>query len=285
MGAAFDKAVTGQAAALGITLTAAATGFVDKGSDFGSDYVHLIKAPRIAVVGGAGTNTDSFGSAWHFFERQIGYPVSVLEASRLGSTPLQNFDLLVLPSGGYGSVWTDRTVQKLKDWIQEGGRVIALENAAELLGEKPDFEWEKKPEPKSARKTAAPTDTLKTYAQREREPLSEEVQGSIYRVTLDASHPLAFGCGGTYFSLLRNNTAYELLKKGWNAGYLKPDAYLAGHVGYKAKAKLQNSAIFGVQELGRGQVVYMAENPLFRAFWHNGKLVFGNAVFMAGQAQ
>ncbi len=285
MGAAFDKTVTEQAAALGITLTAAATGFVDKGSDFGSDYVHFIKAPRIAVVGGSGVSTDGFGSAWHFFERQLNYPVSVLDASRLGSTPLQNFDLLVLPSGSYSGVWNDRTVQKVKDWVQEGGRVIAVENAAEILGEKTDFEWEKKPDPKPAKKTAAPTDTLKTYAEREREPLTEEVQGSIYRVTLDASHPLAFGCGGTYFSLLRNNATYELLKKGWNAGYLKPNAYVAGHVGHKLKPKLQNSAIFGVQELGRGQVIYMAENPLFRAFWHSGKLLFGNAVFLVGQGQ
>jgi len=34
--------------------------------------------------------------------------------------------------------------------------------------------------------------------------------------------------------------------------------------------------------MGRGNVVYLADNPLFRAFWHNGKLLFGNAVFIVG---
>jgi len=28
-------------------------------------------------------------------------------------------------------------------------------------------------------------------------------------------------------------------------------------------------------------VVYMADNPLFRGFWENGKLFFANAIFMA----
>jgi hypothetical protein len=29
--------------------------------------------------------------------------------------------------------------------------------------------------------------------------------------------------------------------------------------------------------------VYMADDPLFRSFWENGKLLFCNAVFLVGQ--
>jgi hypothetical protein len=36
-----------------------------------------------------------------------------------------------------------------------------------------------------------------------------------------------------------------------------------------------------MEEYGRGQVVYMVDNPLFRGFWENGKLFFANAVFMS----
>jgi hypothetical protein len=35
--------------------------------------------------------------------------------------------------------------------------------------------------------------------------------------------------------------------------------------------------------MGRGSVVYMVDDPLFRSFWENGKLLFSNAVFMVGQ--
>jgi len=285
MGDAFDRIVAEQAKAFGVTLTPVATGFVDKGSDFGSDFVHFIKAPRIALVSGNTISIDGFSSAWHFFEQQIGYPVTVLDVSRLNVTPLQHFDVLILPSGSYSGVWNDRMTARLKDWIQEGGRVIALEYAAEVLGEKSDFEWNKKADEKATpRKVDSPSDTLKTYAQREREQLTGEVQGSVYRVTLDVTHPLAFGYEPTYYALLRNNSTFDLMKKDWNVGYLQSGAYVSGHVGNKIKSKLQNSAIFGVQEIGRGQVIYLAENPLFRAFWQQGKLLFGNALFMVGQA-
>jgi hypothetical protein len=57
---------------------------------------------------------------------------------------------------------------------------------------------------------------------------------------------------------------------------------VAGFVGNDAKKKLENTLHFGVQDLGRGQVVYFVNNPLFRGFWYNGKLLFANALFMVG---
>ncbi len=285
MGDAFDKTVTEQAQAMGVTLTPVGTGFVEKGFDFGSDYQHFIRAPRIAVVAGSGIATDGVSSTWHFFERQINYPVTLLDPSRLASVPLSKFDVLIFPSGSYGNVLNDRMVAKLKEWIQDGGKVIALENAAEDLGEKQGFEWKVKPDGKpTPKKVGSPSDTLKTYGQRDRDYITQDIQGSIYQVTLDVTHPLAFGYDKTYYALLRNGTPYELMKDGWNVGYLPANGHLSGHVGYKTKAKLQNSAVLGVQEMGRGQIVYMAENPVFRAFWHSGKLMFGNAIFLVGQA-
>jgi hypothetical protein len=46
---------------------------------------------------------------------------------------------------------------------------------------------------------------------------------------------------------------------------------------------LEDGLVFGVQDLGKGELVYLADDPLFRSFWENGKLLFCNAVFMVGQ--
>jgi hypothetical protein len=32
--------------------------------------------------------------------------------------------------------------------------------------------------------------------------------------------------------------------------------------------------------MGGGNVIYFAEDPLFRSFWENGRLLFSNAVFL-----
>jgi hypothetical protein len=34
-----------------------------------------------------------------------------------------------------------------------------------------------------------------------------------------------------------------------------------------------------VQDMGRGTVIYLTDNLLFRSFWENGKLMLCNAVF------
>ncbi len=73
------------------------------------------------------------------------------------------------------------------------------------------------------------------------------------------------------------------MKEGWNVGVLKKNSYIAGFAGYKAKNRLKDALIFGVEEMGNGQIVYMADNPLFRLFWENGKLLFCNAVFLVGE--
>jgi hypothetical protein len=105
----------------------------------------------------------------------------------------------------------------------------------------------------------------------------------VYRVSLDNTHPLAFGYGATYFALIQHVINYPFLAQGWNVGVLKKDIYTSGFVGARVRHKMQDSLVLGHQQLGRGHVVYFADNPLFRAFWHNGKLLFGNAVFLVGQ--
>ncbi|MBT8263827.1 MAG: zinc carboxypeptidase, partial [Muriicola sp.] len=61
-------------------LTPAATGFVDKGKDFGSSYVGMIPKVKVGVLSGDPTSTLRFGEIWHFFEQQLHYPLTVLDA-------------------------------------------------------------------------------------------------------------------------------------------------------------------------------------------------------------
>jgi len=64
---------------------------------------------------------------------------------------------------------------------------------------------------------------------------------------------------------------------------VKKDGYVSGFVGQKSKDKIKDGMLIGVQPLGRGNVVYFVDDPIFRSFWENGKLLFSNAVFMVGQ--
>ena len=76
---------------------------------------------------------------------------------------------------------------------------------------------------------------------------------------------------------------YEFMKGGWNVGVIKKDEAVAGFVGNKLKDRLKDGLLFGVQQIGRGTVTYLADNIMFRSFWENGKLMMCNAVFFVGQ--
>lgn len=288
LGDRLDQVVQAQAEKFGASVTPVSTGFVTTGSDFGSVNIRFIKAPKVALLAGEGISSSAFGEVWHYFEQQIGYPVTVVRQDYLSTIPLHEFDVLILPAGSsttsYTKMLSDR-LSSIKDWVRNGGKLIAMENAASYLAGKTDFALKKKSAPATSNKAeslANPYDTLKVYGNRERETVNQEVLGSVYRVWLDQTHPLAFGYGDTYFALLREATGFEFLKNGWNVGILKKDGYISGYVGRKAKKDLEDALVFGTQDLGKGQVIYLADSPLFRGFWHSGKLLFGNAVFLVG---
>jgi hypothetical protein len=287
LGEHFDALVLAEAAKANIVATPVTTGFVSKGSDFGSDFVMQLKAPRIGALVGDATAPPAAGEVWHYFDQELNYPVTILNSGDFNANALSKLDVLVLPDGfGYGRLMTDKNLTVLKDWIRAGGKLIALEAAADALAGKADFELKEKddkPEKdKADSKKKSATDSLKTYAERERVAVSDETPGSIYRLSLDTTHPLAFGLGKNYYALVQETHNFDLLKDGWNVGYLKADNYMAGFAGRNAKEKLKQTLSLGVQQLGRGQVVYLADDPLFRGFWYAGKLLFGNAVFMVG---
>ncbi len=278
----FDKIVRAEAEKLQVNLYTSSTGMVAKGSDFGSDNVSYLKTPKVAILSGDGVSSTSFGATWHFFDKQLDYPATILGESYFGSTDLSKFDVLVLTDGSYSKILDEKNLGKLKDWVRAGGKLIAIQGAVNGLAGKDGFDIKHKEEDKDKKKEED-KDKLKIYANSERESISEETPGSIYKLTMDNTNPLAFGYNKNYFSLVLESSDYQYLNSGWNVGVIKDSkSPIAGFAGSKAQEKLKNSLIFGTQDSGKGQVVYLVNDPLFRGFWQNGKLLFGNAVFVVG---
>ncbi|WP_092768489.1 M14 family metallopeptidase [Hymenobacter actinosclerus] len=285
LGARLDQLVRAQADSAGVLVQAVQSGLSTTGGDLGSRSVRPLKMPNVAVLAGPGVDATAFGEVWHFFEQQVGYPVTVLGTDYFGSVPLSKFDVLILPDGRYDDVLNEKTLASVKTWVRAGGHLIALEGASRFLAGQKDLLLKTKPSADSTATAAArkkdPYTALRRYADAERESIGERVQGSVFRVQLDNTHPLAFGYGNTYFALLREVPNYKFLPEGgWNVGVLKKDSYAAGFAGRRTRLGLTDTFVLGTQDLGRGQIVYLADNPLFRAFWQGGKLLFGNAVFI-----
>jgi hypothetical protein len=117
------------------------------------------------------------------------------------------------------------------------------------------------------------------YSATEREELSGLITGAIYKCDLLAkSSPLTFGYDG-YYSLRQSASNFSL-KNGKSILSLPANAeQVAGFVGAKAKENQGEAMILGVENYGKGELIYFCDNPLFRGFWENGKLLVANALY------
>lgn len=280
LGAEFDQIVKDEAGLLNRIVTPVATGFVDSGKDFGSSSVRYIETPKVALLSGEGTSSNMVGHIWNYFDQQINYPVNLIDVDDIRSVDWDDYHVLILPDT-YGGTVGSTHLDAIKEWVSGGGTLIALGGANNTLADKDGFSLKRKTS-ESEDENDDPNAKLKSYADASRERAQYSNPGSVYEITMDTSHPLAFGYEEEYMSLKLGSTAYEYLDSGWNVGAAKEDAHRSGFTGSKARESLENTLTFGVQNMGRGHVVYMVDNPLFRGFWHNGKLLFGNAVFFVG---
>ncbi len=258
-------------------ITPVNSGFMEKGFDFGSDKVQLLKKPKIAMVVHDQTDENKVGEVWHLFDRQLDYPLTLIDKS-FSSIDFNKYDVVILPSGYYSTLSDKNANTDLKSWIKKGGVLIAMDYAVKQLA---DGEWgieEKKDDEDSSKDDYS---LIKKYADREREAISDYSPGSIYKVQIDNTHPLGYGYPEYYYTLKLNPSLFNFLKDGWNVGYIKKDSRVAGFVGNRLTKKINDILIFGEQPYGRGKIIYLAEDPLFRSFWENGKLIFANAVFFS----
>jgi len=283
----FDKIVREVSQKVEQEITAVQSGFVTSGNDFGSDKMTFITKPKIAVLSGEKTFPNSFGQVWYYFEQDLGYLVSLIDANDLKRIALDDYNLLILPEGRYG--FNDATLEKLNNWISGGGRLIAIGSANRSLEDKKGFnltKFAKKTEKTDAEKAEEEEALGKrkaAYHDRERSFIPESIPGAIYKIKMDNTHPLGFGMPDYYFSLKTSSRRYDLLKNTWNVGYIDEHPLIEDFVGYRLRERLKNSLVFAVQNKGRGSVTYLIDNPLYRAFWVEGKFLFGNAVFFVGQ--
>ncbi|MEO7766628.1 MAG: zinc carboxypeptidase, partial [Ferruginibacter sp.] len=259
------------------------SGFVEAGADFGSGKVHYITKPNVAMLTGKGVDPTAAGEVWFLFDHQLNYPITLINAEDAGSVNWKNIDVLILPNGKYKFLSEKEGDKDLKTWIRQGGKLIAMENAVAQMAEGDwNIKVKRKDDEKKDDKPMAYRE-VKKFEESEHNGIMSNIAGAIYKIELDNSHPLALGFPDYFYNLKQDTSMYEYLKDGWNVGIIKKDSYTAGFVGHNIKEKLSEGLSIGVQEYGRGSIVYLVDDPIFRCFWENGKMLFANAVFLVGQ--
>ncbi|MCK7590008.1 M14 family metallopeptidase [Subsaxibacter sp. CAU 1640] len=272
----FDDKIIDAANKFRRIVTSVSSGFSKSGPDFGSPDVKLVTKPKIAILCGDYVSTLNYGELWHFFEQQLNFPVTSINTNDFKKINLNKYNILIIPNGYFSGYFDDDTLKSLRTWVNNGGKLIAIDGALKIFADKEGFNLKRT----KSQDTIHAQNNLIPYAERERESAKGFIIGAIFKSNVDKTHPMAFGYDNSYFTLKLGSDSYSLLDNGYNIAWLGENAKsVSGFVGSNAEKNMKNTLLFGEENLGKGSIVYMVDNTLFRSFWENGKLFLANAIF------
>ena len=261
------------------------TGMSEKGPDLGSSSIDLIKNSNIAILAGDGSgdrvSSLNYGAIWYFFEQEINYPLTHINIDKFNRIDFEEFDILIIPDGYYFSLKNEKNIGKIKSWLRNGGKIIAFSKALNIFSNNESFKLKSKSNSMNLTEENMYLwdEGYISYNDQRRSRISNMISGAIFEVALDNTHPMAYGYPKNYNSLKIGASSYDLMKNANNVGVIKNANPISGFAGKNTLSKLNNSMIFGHENFGKGDIIYFADNPLFRSFWENGKLFFANSIF------
>jgi hypothetical protein len=241
-------------------------------TSFGSEKIHFVKPPRIALVGGPGIGSGSYGMLWHTLDVDTPIPHSRLAVESLRNVDLSHYDVIVLPDGDYEGRF-GKNAEKLKSWLNVGGTLVAIKGANKFLRDK-DVEISKiKPWEAPKKK-----DDDKTPAEERYNEL--RVPGATFRTSINERTYLTFGVPHSPFVLIEGSSVLLPVSHPVdNVVTIAKDKPLAAGVAWNDSIeRLRGSAYLVSEPYGRGQVITFADDPIFRLFWRGTLPLFMNAV-------
>jgi hypothetical protein len=303
------------AAKTGAEVVATDTGWVEDGVNFGSGNVVYMRRPVIALAWDLPVSAGSAGWTRYVLERQFGYPVSVIRTRQLANADLSKFHVIIFPDGnesGYASTLGADGIRRLRDWLSEGGTLVALgsgavsfladsrtgllaisrENVARAGRPQRDAEPAREAEPaarpqqsneaRGASRLLASEEDYNRAIQADSE-MPDAVAGVLVKARLDGEHWVAAGLDKPVHVLVEGRSIYTPVKldRGVNAAiYLGADQLLAsGYLWEENRKQLAFKPFVVVQPQGRGAVIGFTSDPNFRAYMDGLNVLFLNAVF------
>ncbi len=264
------------------------TGRMDSGMDLASRDSEPVAQPRVALMVDSPFSAYTAGQLWFLFDRWTEFGISRIRSERLRHIDLNEYDVLLMPGswGGLSSVMDSATTERLKDWVREGGTLVATESTAEFMSkDRSGFTdvalagTDKDKEDDEAIDPAAYT----RYEARGDSAGLKRIPGSAFKGIIDNSNPLAFGLPDRLYSLKFSDEALRPHTDWQTVGYyLKDkDAVLAsGYASKKNRKKAAGNAFAGVKNLGSGKVVFLLDNTQYRMFWVGPSRMIQNAVML-----
>ncbi len=252
-------------------------GLTPAGPDLGSANSQILEAPSVALLTGtgggsrySGASSYNVGEVWHLLSERMEMPVSLLDISDVSDADLSRYNTMVLAGGNY----SDLSESAVTDWVEDGGTLIAIEDAVEWPIDQDLVELTERSLDVDSLVQGTPyADVPEAYA-------AQGIGGAIFQTNLDPTHPVAYGYDDTV-PVFRVGTGFydPSDAPGTTVGtYDDEEPRLSGYLSNEQREQARGAASIEAHEVGGGQVILFMDNPNFRAFWYGTNGLFLNAV-------
>ena len=251
------------------------TGYSSSGIDLGSNFFRINKKVKIAMVIGDGVSSYEAGEVWHLLDTRVHIPLTKIRLNQFNRTSLDKYTTLIMVSGSYNQI-SESGIKKIKDWVGKGNTLITIGSASS---------WAIKKEVVKESLVEIKNDTIfsrKRYIDAREYSGRERIGGSILKVDLDLTHPLAFGYRDQSIPVYKNNNVFLNKSKSdySSVAIYSKNPHIDGYVSKKnMENNLKGAASLIVSDSGSGRVVLFADNPNFRGTWYGTNKLFLNAIF------
>lgn len=263
----------------GIEVHAFHTGLMDD-LDFGTPNNKLIKLPKVAMIVGKGMGIADNGEIWHMLDRRFGIPPTLIEFSTLHSRDLSGYNVIVLANGSPTETLLPEALPKLKNWVDNGGTLIATGNAYRLTNKAKMTDFKLLSSEKDNEKSKGNAGIeYKPYHSTEK--ASAGIDGVIFNCTLDITSPLGYGYSHPDVAVMKNGaTVMDFSQiKGNSPMHYTKQPYLSGCVSQTNINRIANSPAALVTKSGKGNVIWFADDLNYRSYWFGGTKIFMNAIY------
>lgn len=240
------------------------------------DWTFNARPASIALLAEDPIQGYSFGWAWYTLDRQYEIPTTVLRVRSVAGTPLDRFNVLVIPEAPAGALATAlgrAGLDRIRRWVQDGGTLVTIGSATELARDS----------------SALGLIALRSWYESDsgRRATRYAVPGAVFRAALDPDYWLRAGYPGPEIPLLVNSDRVYLAPDGPpNSGrrvvarIADGAPLLSGHAWEESRQRLPGAVVVYEQRVGRGRVIAFAEDPNFRAYARGMNRMFLNAVVL-----
>jgi hypothetical protein len=263
---------------IGIEVVAIQAGWAEEGISFGSIFMKNLKKPSIMVLTHQPTRATTFGSVYTLLDQRFGLQFSAVRTEHFAGSDLSRYNVIVMPDGspaGYERLLGERGVGRLKNWIKEGGTLVAIRGGAafttregieltdvRLITEVPDPDAKPEEDEEEVMKPV------------------ENLPGSIFKATLTDGYYLGLGYADEIAVQVRGTYLFSRTEKGTNVATFPEASVIVGHKWEDTEAIMLDKPYLMDVPVGQGRVILFADDPTFRGFWRGlDRLVLSSILF------